>query len=223
MTNRDNTFRVVAIVGLIIGAMGLAIGFAAFNATLTIQSAADVTPSSSALDIAFSTVNNAKTSGTITPSTVGTGVTAADATITAAGTTISGLDAHFKAPGDSVEYSFYVYNASAYVAYLNSVSYANATGGSSFKKCTAGTGTTQSYVDGACNGISVTVAVGATGSQYSTNQSVSGGTTINHSLAATTGEAVTVTITYASGSSQADGDFEVAFGDITLGYSSVQG
>ena len=34
-------------------------------------------------------------------------------------------------------------------------------------------------------------------------------------------EAVTVTIAYAANASQADGDFDVAFGDVTLNYSSV--
>ena len=223
MTNRDNTFRVVAIVGLVIGVMGLTIGFAAFSQTLTIKSAADVTPASNVLDIVFSTSKTAKAAGTVTPTTTGTGVTADDATIDAAGTTISGLKAHFTEPGQTATYSFNVYNASAYVAYLNSVTFATASGGDSFKKCTAGTGTTQSYVDGACNGISVSVAVGDTSpyTRTSTEGTVSSG--INHSLAATTGEAVTVTITYAAGSSEADGDFTVAFGDIKLGYSSVQG
>ena len=222
MTNRDNTFRVVAIVGLVIGVMGLSIGFAAFSQTLTIKSAADVTPASNVLDIVFSTSKTAKAAGTVTP-TVTSPVTAADATINAEGTTISGLMAHFTEPGQTATYSFNVYNASAYVAYLNSVTFATASGGDSFKKCTAGTGTTQSYVDGACNGISVSVAVGDTSpyTRTSTEGTVSSG--INHSLAATTGEAVTVTITYAAGSSEADGDFTVAFGDIILGYSSVQG
>lgn len=222
MTNRDNTFRVVAIVGLVIGVMGLSIGFAAFSQTLTIKSAADVTPASNVLDIVFSTSKTAKAAGTVTP-TVTSPVTAEDATINAEGTTISGLMAHFTKPGQTATYSFNVYNASAYVAYLNSVTFATASGGDSFKKCTAGTGTTQSYVDGACNGISVSVAVGDTSpyTRTSTEGTVSSG--INHSLAATTGEAVTVTITYAAGSSEADGDFTVAFGDIILGYSSVQG
>ena len=222
MTNRDNTFRVVAIVGLVIGVMALSIGFAAFSQTSSIQSQADVTPASNVLDIVFSTSKTAKAAGTVTP-TVTAPVTAANATIDAAGTTISGLYAHFTAPGQTATYSFNVYNASAYVAYLNEVNFATATGGSSFKKCTARTGTTQSYVDGACNGISVTVAVGDSSpyTRSSEDGSISSG--ISHSLAATTGEAVVVTITYAAGSSEADGAFDVAFGDITLEYSSVQG
>lgn len=211
MTNRDNTFRVVAIVGLIVGVMGLSLGFAAFSNSLTITSAADVTPGSDTLNIAFSTSNSSIVSGSVTPTA--TGATAANATIS--GTTISGLNAHFTAPGQTVTYSFNVYNASAYTAFLNSVAFENVSGESSPKVCTAKTGTTQSYVDSACNGISISVQVG------STTYTESAATVNSHSLAATTGEAVTVTITYAAGSAEADGAFDVAFGDITLGYSTV--
>ena len=210
---RDRRSYMIALVALVFGVASLTIGYAAFSNSLTIKSSAEVKPASNTLNIGFSTVNNAITAGTVTATAVGTGASGADATIS--GTTISGIKATFTAPGQSVTYSFNVYNASSYVAYLNSVAYANASGESSFKVCTAKTGTTQSYVTSACDGISVTVSVGS----YSTNQSVASG--ISHSLAATTGEAVTVTIAYASGSTEADGDFDVAFGDITLGYSTV--
>ena len=43
----------------------------------------------------------------------------------------------------------------------------------------------------------------------------------NHLLALNAYEEVVVTIEYASNASRADGDFEVAFGDIILTYNSV--
>ena len=42
-----------------------------------------------------------------------------------------------------------------------------------------------------------------------------------HTLAKASGELVTVTLEYEAGADRADGDFTVAFGDITLNYSSV--
>ena len=70
-------------------------------------------------------------------------------------------------------------------------------------------------VEAACNGISVSVKVGNdtyTGSMDSIT---------NHSLDLDDYEEVVVTIEYASNASRTDGDFEVAFGDITLTYDSV--
>ena len=70
-------------------------------------------------------------------------------------------------------------------------------------------------VEAACNGISVSVKVG--------NETYTGskGSITNHLLAIDAYEEVVVTIEYKSTASRADGDFEVAFGDITLTYNSV--
>ena len=213
MASKDGTFRVVAIVGLIIGVAALTVGFAAFSTSLTISSSAKVTPANDPLNLVFSTSSSSAVTGTVTPSVSGANVTAGDATL--ASTTISGISATFTAPGQSATYSFNVYNASPYTAYLNTVTYGSASGASEFKVCTALTGTTQSYVDAACGNITVTVTTGS----YSATGSVASG--INHNLAATTGETATVVIAY-TGTATADGDFTVAFGDITLGYSTVQ-
>jgi hypothetical protein len=224
MQSKDKTSRVFAIIGLVVGVVALAVGFAAFTQNLTIKSSADVTPASSVLDIVFSTSKTAKQSGSVT-ATPSTGATGDAATIEATGTVIKDLKAHFTAPGQTVTYNFNVYNASAYVAYLKSITFNNVSGGSATKVCTAKTGTTQSYVDAACNGISLTVSVGDSTPYTRTlaqgTETAASGSSLR-SLAATTGEAVSVTIEYAAGSSEADGDFDVAFGDIVLGYSSVQ-
>ena len=101
----NKTYNTVALCALIVAVAGLTIGFAAFSNTLTINSSANVAPSSSTLDIAFSTAIDSKTNGTVTgvPTTGATGGTA-----TISGTTISDVTAHFTAPGQSVTYSFYV-------------------------------------------------------------------------------------------------------------------
>lgn len=223
MTNKDNTFRVVAIVGLIMGVAALTIGFAAFTQTLTISSSAEVKNATEALDIAFSNSGSAKAASypvTITPTTTGTGTTANAASLNT--TTISGLKAIFTGPGQTATYSFYVYNNSPYTAYLTGITYA-AVSGSDTIVCTAKSGTTQSYVDTACNGITVTVTIGDSGSQVTATGSRARAEVNSHTLAATTGEPVTVTISYTEPTSyvKPDGDFDVAIGNITLDYSTV--
>ena len=124
--------------------------------------------------------------------------------------TISNLKATFTEPGQSATYSFYAYNAGQYIAYLNSVVF------SGNKTCTARTGTTQSLVDTACNGISLSVKVGT---EAATTTSVS--TITGHSLGINGAEEVIVVISYASGSGIADGSFDVTLPDVVLTYNSV--
>ena len=200
----NNGMKVLVIAALVIGVLALSLGFAAFSNTLTIKSSATVTPSSANFNVSLSRANNSVSTGSVTPTV--TGATGSNATLTA--TTISNLKATFTNVGQSVKYSFYAYNAGSFAAYLNSV----AIGG---KTCTAVTGTTQSYVDAACEGISISVKVGSD-TYSSSNTSIS-----SHSLAKNTAETVEVTISYASGSAVADGDFNVTFGDTVLTYGSA--
>ena len=212
---RDRSAKIIAIVALCVAIVGLSIGFAAFSSNLTISSSANVTPDPSSFDVNFSTSNTNESDGTVTG--VGTNsATAEDATINnSASPTITGLKANFTEPGQKVTYSFYAHNAGKYAAYLNSVTYSNVSGETSTKVCTAGSGTDETMVALACNGISVSVKVGNetyTGSKSSIE---------NHLLAIDAYEEVVVTIEYASDATRADGDFEVSFGDITLTYNSV--
>ncbi len=205
---RNNTgAKYVIVFALLISVAALSIGFAAFTSTLTIQSSATVGGGN--FNVSLSKVSTGVTTGAVTATVTPTGVTGFTAdSATLSATTISGLKANFTAPGQTVKYSFYAYNDGEFLAYLNSVNL----GG---KTCTAGTGTNQTYVNNACNGITLTVKVGS--NTYSTsNTSIS-----SHTLAKDTGEAVEVTIEYASGSATADGDFTVAFGDTTLIYGSA--
>ena len=212
---RDRSAKIIAIVALCVAIVGLSIGFAAFSSNLTISSSANVKPDPSSFDVNFSTSNTSELDGTVTG--VGTNsATAEDATINNSGSpTINGLKATFTEPGQKVTYSFYTHNAGKYAAYLNSVTYANVSGKTATKECTPGVDTDATMVDAACTGISVSVKVGSdtyTGSMDSIS---------NHLLAINAYEPVVVTIEYNSGASRADGDFEVAFGDITLTYDSV--
>ena len=212
---RDRSAKIIAIVALCVAIVGLSVGFAAFSNELTINSNATVSPNASDFDVNFSTSNTSEQDGTV--SGVGTNsATAENATIDNSNSpTITGLKANFTEPGQKVTYSFYAHNAGKYVAYLNNVTYANVSGKTATKVCTAGVNTDATMVEAACNGISVSVKVGSetyTGSMDSIT---------NHSLGLDGYEEVVVTIEYASDASRADGDFEVAFGNITLTYDSV--
>jgi len=203
----NNGSKYLLVAALIASVAALSIGFAAMTSTLTIQSSAQVGGGN--FDVDFSTSQTSTVTGSVTPTvspTTNPKPTGQAATLT--DTTISGLKATFTGVGQSVTYNFYAYNSGEFLAYLNSVNLGA-------KTCTAGTGTTQSYVNSACNGISLSVKVGS--NTYNTsNTNIS-----SHTLAKGTGEAVEVTISYAAGSATADGDFTVAFGDTTLIYGSA--
>ncbi len=221
---RDRRARVIAIAALLVGVVGLSLGFAAFTNTLTIKSSAEVTADASVFNVDFSKQSGSVVDGTVTgtPTPATNGPTAGDATIdnSAAGAAvIKDLHATFTAPGQSVTYSFYTKNAGALKAYLTNVTFATPA-----KTCTPDTGTTASLVTAACNGISLTVRLGSEDFTATTARA-SFATATAHDLEKSgesgDNEAVTVTIAYAANASQADGDFDVAFGDVTLNYSSV--
>ena len=102
------------------------------------------------------------------------------------------------------------------IRYLKSIIYGNATGETATKVCKAKEGTTDALVQKACEKISVKVKVGNEIETTTGMASITG-----HTLAKASGELVTVTLEYEAGADRADGDFTVAFGDITLNYSSV--
>lgn len=212
---RDRGTKIIAIVALCVAIVGLSVGFAAFSSNLTINSSAKVTPNASDFDVNFSTSNTSELDGTVNG--VGTNsATGEDATIdNSDAPTITGLKANFTEPGQTVTYSFHAHNAGKYVAYLNNVTYSNVSGKTATKVCTAGSGTDATKVEAACNGISVSVKVGSDTYTGSMDRITS------HSLAIDTYEEVVVTIEYASDATRADGDFDVAFGDIVLTYDSV--
>lgn len=215
MEKNRNT-KIIAIAALLVAIVGLSVGFAAFSNTLTISSSASVTPSDSTFNVDFSSSKTSVVTNAITPTVSSTDVTATNATIdNSASPKITNLSAKFTEPGQSATYTFYAYNAGEYDAYLKSIVY-SAVSGSDTKTCTAGTNTTQSLVDAACDDITVSVKVGSESAVTGSKTDFTG-----HSLTKSTGEEIVVTIAYTSGGDRADGDFTVKFGDITLTYSSA--
>ena len=206
-------YKILAVIALVLGVVGVTLGYAAFSNTLTISSTASVTPDASTFNVDFSSSSTAVQTNDITPTLSANvvGFTATNATIDNTNSpTISNLKATFTEPGQSATYTFYAYNAGEYIAYLKSIVF------SGTKTCTAKTGTTQSLVDSACNGITLNVKVGSEAATTTSVASVS-----NHALAINGAEEITVVISYANGSAVADGDFDVTLPSIVLTYNSV--
>ena len=209
----NKTHRIISIIALFLGIVGVTLGYAAFSNTLTISSSAEVNPDPSTFNVDFSSSDSAVVTDPVVPSLSAnvTGFTATNATIdNTSDPTISNLKATFTEPGQSVTYTFYSYNIGQYIAYLNSIVF------SGNKTCTAKTGTTQALVNTACNGISLSAKVGSESVTTTSVASISG-----HSLGINAAEEIIVTISYAAGSGVADGDFEVALPDIVLTYESA--
>lgn len=214
---KNRSTQLIAIIALVVGIVGLSVGFASFSNVLSIKSSADVKPDKDSFNVDFSSSSTEAVADEITPVATPNSLTVTNATIdNTTSPTISNLKATFTEPGQKAVYSFYAYNAGELTAYLNSIIYSNVVGQTSSKVCTAAEGTSDALVQSACNGISVKVKVG---SEAETNGSVASIT--GHSLAKAAGEPVVVTIEYEGNASRADGDFTVSFGDITLNYSSV--
>lgn len=214
---KNRNAQVIAIVALVVAVLGLSVGFASFSNVLNIQSSANVKPDSSTLNVDFSSSIDSVTVAEITPTATPNSIVTTNATIdNSADPTISNLSATFTEPGQSVVYKFYAYNAGKLNAYLKSIVYANVAGSNATKVCTAKEGTTDALVQKACENILVKVKVGNELETATGKASITG-----HSLAKKTGEMITVTLEYAAGAERTDGDFSVAFGNITLNYSSA--
>jgi len=227
---RERGSKVIAIVALCVGIVGLSLGFAAFSSNLVINSSANVTPNAGEFSVVFtdattgqvSAVEGVATTGVIasTP-TVDTQANAQGATTS----TIGDLSATFNAPGQSVTWTFSTENVGKFLAYLNSVAYVNPDSASTFKVCTPGVNTTAEYVNatqegakGACDDIELTFAIDDT--EYNaTDANISSKT-----LPVGEKHTVEVTISYnkVDGQTLSDGDFSVAFGDIQIGYGSQE-
>ena len=210
---KNKTFKIISIVALLLGIVGITLGYAAFSSTLKIESSAEVIPNESSFNVDFSSSNTSVVEDDITP-TLNTNVTGFSATNAEIDNTsnpvISNLHATFTEPGQSATYTFYAYNRGEYLAYLNSIIF---TGN---KTCTARTNTNQALVDTACTGISLSIQVTGIDATTTSLSSIS-----NHTLAINSADTITVVIDYAAGSGRADGDFDVTFPDITLTYNPI--
>lgn len=193
----------------------ISVGFAAFSSTLNISSSANVTPNSDDFSVVFSSSQYAITTrdddGTVVN---GIGTYGAQGGITNLyKTSASGLIAEFTEPGNKLDITIYAHNIGEYDAYLRGVNITNVDG-SSYKKCTGESDTTDSLVQAACDGISLSINIGGIDYEY-------GSTIANHTLSKGSVEPIIITVAYNSNASRADGNFDILFGDISLEYSTV--
>ena len=200
------------IIALIVAIVGLGIGFAAFSNTLTISQSATVTPDSGNFKVVFTKTSGTEDTGAIVPTKSVNTLTATNGTIDQTNKlTLTNLGVTFTDPGQYVEYNLYVYNAGAYIAHLNSVTYRGT------KSCTPANNTVN-YVDQACQSISMTVKIGSTTTYSQTTQDITG-----QSLNPGASTPVKIRIEYASNGVRADGPFTVSFPDVSLYYVTVSG
>ena len=221
---KNRSTKIIAIVALLVAVVGVSLGFAAYNTSLTIQSGAEVSPGAENFKVVFLKDNTgveAVTGVKVTPTKTPDTLTAADAEIN--GTTISGLSATFTARNQKVVYEFYVKNIGSYDAFLKSIVFNEVVTGKTRNCTTKVTGDTknaeQAKVDLDCENITLTLTVGDSQATKDLTTSVSDIT--GRTLAQNASELVTVTIEYTAGDKiNTAEDFTVEFGDINLNYST---
>ncbi len=214
--------KILIIMVLMIGVIGLSIGFSAFSKNLDINSTATVTPDPSDFKILFSSSKDSVVDGYIYPwaynpdedSTKSKGDIATIDNTDPTHPKITGIKATFMKENREIGYGLYVTNQGRYDAYLKKIEFGD-------KKCTAKPGTSQTLVNQACNSITLHIRFVDTG-ESSNLYNVSNNMVVsNHPLRKGTSEGITVWIDYFPDAAVfADGDFDVTFGDITLTYSS---
>jgi len=216
---RERGSKVIAIVALCVGVIGLSLGFAAFSSNLTIKSTAQVNPEDNFSVVFVEPITPTENGGVAGQPTVSTNHTT-QGTETVESSTVGDLSATFTAPGQSVTYTFNAENQGSYIAYLTDVVFNNVAGKESTKVCTVpATGTTEAYVNGdngACQDITLTLTIDGTQVTPDSFASV-----INPGTNNTAVYAVTIAYNEREGQQLADGPFSVAFGDIELTYGSI--
>lgn len=140
MENRGS--KAMALAALIVGVVGLTIGFAAFSATLTIDSSAEYTPNASEFTTVFGFAQK-------TADPEGSGSVAADYA-----KNWTGINASFDGTGQSKTYTATVKNGSEYDATTSQTTYTLEP-----TTCEAEDGTTAALKDAACAEISAVVTM----------------------------------------------------------------
>ncbi len=209
--------RIIFIIILVIGIIGLSIGFSAYSKVLNIQNIqATVTGDPSKFKVVFSSSSTTVTGGTITASQYGSTTFASfsQATINNSNPNspqITGLKGTFTVSKSAGQYVFYVFNEGSYKAYLKKITFGS-------KKCTPKQGTSSDLVSEACKNMSLEVQIGSDSTWYKNTANIT-----NHPLEKGTSEIIRVWMAYdyyTDTPHVTDGDFDVEFGDITLTYSS---
>ena len=210
-----NKYKLVTVFSLVIAVVALAVGFASYTATLTIENGTASIPSSDAfspyVQYKQGTLSCVKTGTETAVQSTGTLNDASHATVwTGAAISMTGL-------GDSVTCSATVENLSTFTAYLKSITIASPL------SCNPTTsGATLQNLTSACNAVTLT-ATQSTVSATADGNSKQDATVSNGAVTITAGNEATVsfTIAYPNGSPVTDGDFTVTIPTITFRYETV--
>ena len=234
---RERSGKVIAIATLLVGILGLSLGFAAFSTRLNITSSADVQIDASVWNVGFSTAQNAITPGTVTGSN-------SNGSLTLTQFVISQNEKAQLATtnGSSVTYNFNIVNTGDMDAFLNSVSVGQLTCAYASSPTpapretddghTAGTGTIS---DADCQAMFTATLTIDSNVTYTNGQSASSGfsnsaklarPTVTNSTKTPTYVPATLTIAYVNDSvggvsSVPNGDFIVSLADTTVVYGSA--
>ena len=205
---KNKTFKILAIVGLVVAVVGLAIGFAAFSATLNINTF-NATATKGDETTNFVSKLGFANDAECTP----TGSATATAG-TATGTTWNGITATFTKPGESITCTATVKNESAYIAYLTGLSTVDSA------KITC-SGSAQNK-DAVCSAMSANLTLSDSTLAISSS-AVTPTLGTNSQLAATTGtETATLVLTYAEGGAIPDADVTVTIPTIQTVFATAK-
>lgn len=212
---KERGSKVLAVIALVVGLVGLSLGFASFSKELTIDAPTGDVTQVNTLNVHFveGSVNADVLAGT-TPAVSGD-------VATVSGTSITGLRATFQQKGDKIQYVFQVKNDATYPAYLNAITFSK-----DVPTCVAksGDGVNPPSVDvAALCGQLVDMDVEVVNNEDPADSQLVSGTKASidgHVLGAGKVETVKVTLEYV-GDMDSDGDFTVDFGTVTLTYGSV--
>ena len=238
---RERSGKVIAIATLIVGIIGLSLGFAAFSTTLNITSSADVPVDASVWKVGFSNVQTSIPASAVTVN--GQTNSANNGTLSLTQFVISQTtNAELSTTnGSKVEYDFYIVNEGDLDAYLNSVTMGNLS--CAYKTSvsprvtddghTSITGGTGTISDNDCRALfEATLTINSTTS-FTNGQSSSSGFGTTAQLAKPSGDPkvatyvpAKLTIAYKNDSLSSvtnapNGDFTVSLSDSTVVYGST--
>ena len=208
--------RTLEILALFFALLCLAMGFLALSSHFKVQSQTTVHPDELNFRVVFSTSNKSEKIEPVEPKVEprSSSATAEDARIiNGSNPKITNLRVNFTEPDQRARYTFYIYNAGEYMAYLNNIIYSNVVNLNQQKVCIPKNSRSNESVNKACDNIEISIKIG----DLHTNKSLYG--LSGRYLRPRTAQMVEVTIEYKDNKNTLTDDFEVIFGDIYLQYS----
>lgn len=159
-----NNGKTLAIVALFIAVIGLSIGFAALNTTLTINGSARVQTSS--WNVHFANLRDAVVVGNPTIN---------EDELSLTDTTFGTFNVGFKSPGESVTYTFDVVNSGSYDAKISTITDINPV-------CTGSGENATTDADNVCNHLTYSLTYTEGGAAVKANDTLAAGATKNLTL-----------------------------------------